>query len=147
MQKTAINPSSPDSIDLYVGKRLRFRRSMLKMSQDQLATLVGVTFQQIQKYENGTNRISASRLYKISEALNVSIHFFFDGLEEAIPSENKKYTNKEKSKNKYQIQEEKRKFDPMFDTETLELIAAFQKVTNPKDKDKILKLILAISNK
>ncbi|WP_419196697.1 helix-turn-helix domain-containing protein [Bartonella grahamii] len=64
-------------IDLFVGKKIRFRRKMLKMSQKTLGQHLGVTFQQIQKYENGLNRVSAGRLKEISDILNVPIAFFY----------------------------------------------------------------------
>lgn len=69
-----------DDVDLHVGKRLRRRRRLLGMTQQDLGTQVGVRFQQIQKYECGANRITASRLYDLSQALNVSVQYFFDGL-------------------------------------------------------------------
>lgn len=68
-------------VDVYVGKRVRHRRWMLGMTQQQLAEKVGIKFQQIQKYETGTNRVSASRLWDIGEAMNVPVAFFFDGLD------------------------------------------------------------------
>lgn len=68
-------------VDVHVGKRVRHRRWMLGMTQQQLAEKVGIKFQQIQKYETGMNRISASRLWGIAGALGVPIAFFFDGLE------------------------------------------------------------------
>ena len=69
-----------DNTDLNVGKRLRRRRRLLGMTQQDLASMVGVRFQQIQKYECGANRVTASRLYHLSRALNVSVQYFFDGL-------------------------------------------------------------------
>ncbi|WP_375653593.1 helix-turn-helix domain-containing protein [Bartonella sp. OD88NMGDW] len=65
------------NIDLFVGKKIRFRRKMLKMSQKTLGQHLGVTFQQIQKYENGLNRVSAGRLKEISDILNVPVSFFY----------------------------------------------------------------------
>jgi transcriptional regulator with XRE-family HTH domain len=67
-------------VDAHVGKRIRHRRWMVGMTQQQLADKVGIKFQQIQKYETGMNRVSASRLWDIADALGVSISFFFDGL-------------------------------------------------------------------
>lgn len=67
-------------VDEHVGKRVRHRRWMVGMTQQQLAERVGIKFQQIQKYETGMNRVSASRLWDISEALDVPVAFFFDGL-------------------------------------------------------------------
>ena len=69
-------------VDVHVGKRIRHRRWMVGMTQQQLADSVGIKFQQIQKYETGMNRISASRLWDISDALGVPISFFFEGLDQ-----------------------------------------------------------------
>jgi transcriptional regulator with XRE-family HTH domain len=73
----------PTSIDQHVGARLRLRRSLLEMSQSQLGEKLGVTFQQIQKYERGTNRIGASRLFNVSRVMEVPVAYFFEGLDEA----------------------------------------------------------------
>ena len=70
---------SPNATDTYVGARVRMRRLMLDMSQTDLAEAIGLTFQQVQKYEKGTNRISASRLQQISHVMEVPIPFFFEG--------------------------------------------------------------------
>jgi len=72
-------------VDVHVGKRVRHRRWMVGMTQQQLADKVGIKFQQIQKYETGMNRISASRLWDISDALGVPISFFFEGLDGHVP--------------------------------------------------------------
>lgn len=72
-------------IDLYVGKRLRRRRRLLGLTQQALAEQVGIRFQQIQKYECGANRVSASRLFELSEALSVPVQHFYEGLSEHDP--------------------------------------------------------------
>ena len=69
-----------DGVDKHVGERVRLRRIMLKMSQTELGNKIGVTFQQLQKYEKGANRIGASRLYQLAQILNVPPGFFFEGL-------------------------------------------------------------------
>ncbi|WP_134680103.1 helix-turn-helix domain-containing protein [Paracoccus ravus] len=75
------------NVDVHVGKRIRHRRWMIGMTQQQLAEKVGIKFQQIQKYETGMNRVSASRLWDIAQAVDVPISFFFDGIEEGqIPT-------------------------------------------------------------
>ncbi|WP_262696013.1 helix-turn-helix domain-containing protein [Kordiimonas aquimaris] len=71
--------TSPDPIDIHVGLRVRERRKMLSMSQSSLGDIVGVTFQQIQKYERGTNRIGSSRLLRVANALDVPVSYFFEG--------------------------------------------------------------------
>ncbi|WP_417606718.1 helix-turn-helix domain-containing protein [Primorskyibacter flagellatus] len=68
-------------VDVHVGKRIRHRRWLVGMTQQQLAERVGIKFQQIQKYETGANRVSASRLWDIADALEVPVSFFFEGLE------------------------------------------------------------------
>jgi len=70
---------APNPIDRHVGSRVRMRRMMLSMSQEKLGDALGLTFQQIQKYEKGTNRIGASRLQQIAHILQVTVSFFFDG--------------------------------------------------------------------
>ncbi|WP_128253611.1 helix-turn-helix domain-containing protein [Falsirhodobacter deserti] len=70
-------------VDAHVGKRIRHRRWMIGMTQQQLAEQVGIKFQQIQKYETGANRVSASRMWDIAHAMDVSVSFFFEGLDGA----------------------------------------------------------------
>lgn len=70
------------NIDTFIGKKLKNRRLMLNLSQESLAEKVGLTFQQIQKYEQGKNRISASRMYQFMKILNVESNYFFEGIEE-----------------------------------------------------------------
>jgi transcriptional regulator with XRE-family HTH domain len=72
-----------NAIDLHVGKRLRRRRRLLGLTQQQLAESIGIRFQQIQKYECGANRVTASRLYELAVALNVPVNYFFEGLQTA----------------------------------------------------------------
>lgn len=75
-------PRSPNPIDVHVGTRVRLRRQVMKMSQEKLGDQLGVTFQQVQKYERGANRVGASRLWKMSQVLDVPVGFFYDGLDE-----------------------------------------------------------------
>ena len=71
---------NPNPVDIYVGSRVRLQRLIKQMSQDKLGAALGVTFQQVQKYERGANRVSASRLWGMAEVLDVPIEFFFDGI-------------------------------------------------------------------
>ena len=75
---------SPNPIDVHVGLQVRLRRKELKISQEKLAEALGLTFQQVQKYERGSNRISASKLYEIARTLKVSIAWFFEGLSDPM---------------------------------------------------------------
>ncbi len=76
----------PNYIDVHVGSRIRMRRQLINMSQERLGELLGITFQQVQKYEKGSNRISASRLFYAAKTLGVPIQFFYDGLPEVDQS-------------------------------------------------------------
>jgi transcriptional regulator with XRE-family HTH domain len=76
--------SRPSPIDIHVGTRIRLRRTLLGMSQERLGEALGLTFQQVQKYERGVNRVGASRLFDLSRVLDVPISFFFDDLPESL---------------------------------------------------------------
>ena len=76
--------SNPDPIDVHVGGRVRLRRTLIGMSQEKLGTALGLTFQQVQKYERGANRIGSSRLFRISQFLDVPVSFFFDDMPGAV---------------------------------------------------------------
>lgn len=79
-------PRAANPVDVHVGARVRIRRQVMKMSQERLGDQLGVTFQQVQKYERGSNRIGASRLWRLAQVLEVPISYFFEGLNEDIES-------------------------------------------------------------
>ena len=81
--KSSDPTSSPHPVDVHVGARIRLRRRLLGLSQEKLAEALGLTFQQVQKYERGSNRVSASKLYEISRTLQAPISFFYEGLPDA----------------------------------------------------------------
>lgn len=83
-QKPIDDDTSHNPIDIHVGRRIRLRRTLLGMSQEKLGEALGLTFQQVQKYERGTNRVSASRLYVLQQVLDVPISFFFDDLPDNV---------------------------------------------------------------
>lgn len=82
MTKTKIS-GDKNLVDVHVGLRIRLRRQAMKLSQEQLANSLGISFQQVQKYENGSNRVSASRLYNVAQTLGTPVSYFFDGLTES----------------------------------------------------------------
>ncbi|MBO6824981.1 MAG: helix-turn-helix transcriptional regulator [Sneathiella sp.] len=126
----AENPG-PEEIDVYVGNRLRKRRTLMGLSQTELAEKVGVTFQQLQKYEQGLNRIGSSRLFTIALALDTDITYFFEGIRDQEnpdpPSENPK-------------------FDPTMTRETLELVRAFERIKDKSTRSMIMEMIKSILN-
>src|ERR687896_2738611 len=74
----------PNPMDVHVGSRIRLRRTLLGMSQERLAEAIGLTFQQVQKYERGANRIGASRLFDLSRVLDVAVSFFFEDMPDSV---------------------------------------------------------------
>ena len=79
-RRARLQTGSPKPVDVHVGSRVRLRRTMLGMSQEKLGHAIGLTFQQVQKYERGANRIAASRLFELSRVLDVPVSFFFDDM-------------------------------------------------------------------
>ncbi|KOF19908.1 Cro/Cl family transcriptional regulator [Ensifer adhaerens] len=129
------NKKKPNPIDIHVGSRIRLRRTMLGMSQEKLGESLGITFQQIQKYEKGTNRVGASRLQNISSILNVPVSFFF----EDAPGENTGASGlAEASSSNYVV-------DFLSSSEGLQLNRAFVKINDPKVRRKLVDLVKALA--
>ena len=128
----------PNSVDGYVGSRLRLRRTLLGYSQEKLADSLGITFQQVQKYERGTNRISASRLYKLSQILDVPVTYFFDEYGSSKFNQDELSSVVSLSDND---QSEFNDSDILNKKETLELVRTYYSIKNPKVRKDLMKLI------
>jgi transcriptional regulator with XRE-family HTH domain len=115
-----------DAIDKYVGSRIRSRRVGLRMSQTKLGEAIGVTFQQIQKYENGTNRIGASNLFKIGRALGVEVASFYQGMPEALLK-----GRPMRARGLGEGPQEVFTHDPMNSREAIELVHNFYRIKDP----------------
>ena len=87
MKSSKHAPRAAGVVDVHVGTRIRLRRKSMKMSQEQLGEQLGITFQQVQKYERGTNRVGASRLWHISKVLQVPVQYFYDGLPDGVETD------------------------------------------------------------
>ena len=116
-------------IDVYVGSKLRFRRMEVALSQNILGKKTGITFQQIQKYEKGINRIGASRLYDFAQILKVSINYFFEGYNDIL---NETLNDNTKDFN---------------DKEVFNLIKAFSKIKDPNVRKSVIALAKSLSKK
>jgi len=118
--------NTPDPIDKHVGARVRARRAGMRISQSKLGDAIGVTFQQVQKYENGANRIGASNLYKIARELSVDVGYFFDGISEDMyeASLSDPYGLQEGPATPYEA-------DPLASKSSLALIHDFQRIQDP----------------
>jgi transcriptional regulator with XRE-family HTH domain len=135
----------PDPIDIHVGKRIKLRRTLLHISQEQLASDIGVTFQQVQKYESGHNRVSASRLFDISRVLNCPIAYFF----EDIGPETTGDRSTPAARGNEGVTDEAVAFDvdPMQRTETLELVRSYWRLHNADLRKNVLELLSNISKR
>lgn len=132
-QKKKMSESKlPSDIDRVVGQRVRWRRRELKLTQEKLGELLDLTFQQVQKYEKGVNRISAGRLYEVASVLGVPVTYFYDGAEEYLSRERGLVAEGDGVTSA-----------PMISAETLELIAAFQKIDNSALRKSILATVRA----
>ena len=134
---------APNPIDVYVGARVKMRRTLLGMSQEKLGEMIGLTFQQVQKYERGLNRISASRLFDISKVLEVPISFFFEEMGEQVADLSPRMLA-----GATELAEEPVIFDydPMTKKETLELVRCYYMIPDRKLAKKLLDLIKAMAS-
>lgn len=131
-KSTQFTFDGPHPIDIGVGSRVRGRRILRGISQQRLAENLGITFQQVQKYEKGTNRISASRLYHISKILNVSPGYFFEestGIKLSSQSQSSRPADS----------------DPLNRRETLELVRAYYRIADPVVRHQIATLIRSLA--
>jgi transcriptional regulator with XRE-family HTH domain len=133
-------PGIANPVDVHVGGRVRLRRTLLGMSQEKLGAAVGLTFQQIQKYERGTNRISASRLYEFSKILDVPVSYFF----EEMPGDLETHAGRFKAGLRDQDLEEIER-DPLIKRETLELVRAYYRITNPRVRKRVFELAKSLA--
>ena len=141
MSKTKTK-GTPNEMDVHVGQRLRVRRALLGLSQEKLAESIGLTFQQIQKYERGTNRISAGRLFELSKILDVPVSYFFEQFGNAQSS--MLSTQGGLSDNEQDGFEHD---DIMSRKETLDLVRVYYSVEDPDARKDIMKFIKSMSDR
>lgn len=131
----------PNPMDIHVGSRVRLRRMVIGMSQEKLGEQMGLTFQQIQKYEKGTNRIGASRLYQLSQIMDVPVQFFFEDAPFEISGRD--------AAGRVGFSESKTEaylLDFLNSRDGLELNKAFVKITDPKVRKRVVELVRALSD-
>src|ERR1700691_2268708 len=130
----------PNPVDVHVGARLRLRRTLLGMSQERLGQAIGLPFQQVQKYERGTNRIGASRLFDLSRVLDVPVSFFFDELDPALATDSILPDGlSEAPAASYEA-------NRVLKRETLELVRAYQRIPDPLTRRRLFDLAKAVAN-
>ena len=127
-----------NAIDAHVGCRVRTRRTLLGLNQTQVGAALGITFQQVQKYENGSNRIGASRLYHLSKILDVPVSYFYEDMPEELgealqPAEHPS--------------REERELDITHKRETLELVRAYYSIEDANVRDRLQETVMALAGK
>jgi transcriptional regulator with XRE-family HTH domain len=149
---------SPNPIDVHVGKRLRLRRTLLGMSQERLGERLGLTFQQVQKYERGANRIGSSRLFELGQILDVPVSFFFDDMPRTETAAGHAAVGfgpdgLARAAAGFGLAEEGAAFEHDLDDglsldkrETLELIRAYYRIADPAVRKRLFELTKALGN-
>ena len=135
--QTGYGTGRPNPVDIHVGKRVRLRRTLLGISQEKLGDAIGLTFQQVQKYERGANRVGSSRLYEISRILDVPVSFFFDEM-----SGDAAAAVTDSSPEAAEAPQQ----DPLAKRETLELVRAYYRIADPRIRKRIFELIKSIAS-
>jgi transcriptional regulator with XRE-family HTH domain len=129
----------PNPIDVYVGARLRMRRSMLGMSQEALAAALGLTFQQVQKYERGANRIGASRLFDLARALGVAVDYFYEDMGEDVVAASPRHMVHAV------IEPDIGQSEVLASRETLDLVRAYYRIGDPEIRKRVHQLARALA--
>ncbi|MBY0429893.1 MAG: helix-turn-helix domain-containing protein [Rhodospirillales bacterium] len=127
----------PNLIDIHVGSRVRLRRTLLGISQEKLGEAIGLTFQQVQKYERGTNRIGASRLFDLARVLDVPVSFFYDNMTDKVREASPALIKAGAVPASVPASED----DVFVRRETMELVRAYYRLQNPAARQVVLKLI------
>ncbi len=139
-RRWTIAKRGPRPVDAHVGSRVRIRRTMLGMSQEKLGAAINLTFQQVQKYERGTNRMGSSRLFELSKVLDVPVSFFFEDMPPEVaggfPGLPAGMT---------EVQSAAYEADTLAKRETLELVRAYYRIKNEKVRKRLFELAKAIA--
>ncbi len=131
----SINPREPNPVDRHVGSRVRLRRQILNMSQEKLGDELGVTFQQVQKYERGTNRIGAGRLWTLARVLEVPVGFFYEGVNTSAAASGFAEGDQTPIIN-----------DFLQSSDGVALAQAFSRITDPKVRRRVLELVRSLAD-
>ena len=131
-------------VDVHVGRRLRLKRTILGFSQEMVGKAIGVTFQQVQKYERGVNRMSASRLFEFAQLLKVPIVYFFDGYQEhkddALPADEHETFIGLAENNTDSFE-----YEQLASRETLEMMRAYYRITDPAVRKRVFELVKSLA--
>jgi len=121
----------PSGIDRHVGQRVRWRRRELHLTQEKLGELLNLTFQQVQKYEKGVNRVSAGRLFELAAVLGVPVNYFYEGASQYLPNRAEGVAEAQPSDSEV----------PTLSADALELVSAFQSINDPALRRSLLEMV------
>src|SRR5205823_3829121 len=131
---------SPNAIDIHVGSRIRLRRTLLGMSQGKLGDAIGLTFQQVQKYERGANRVGSSRLFDLARVLDVPLSYFFGEMSASTSARSPALLRGKAEQKPLAFQP-----DPLAKRETLELVRAYYHITDSRVRKRVLELTKSLA--
>ncbi len=132
----------PNPIDVHVGARVRLRRTLLGITQEKLGEALGLTFQQVQKYERGANRVSASRLFDMARVLDVPVGYFFDDMSDDV---RRNSPSQMSSTDEPEAAPGATRNDPVMKRETLELVRAYYRIADPQIRRRVYDLAKALA--
>ena len=130
--------NQPHLVDIHVGQRVKLRRTLIGLTQAKLGESLGLTFQQIQKYERGANRVSASKLWQLGNVFNIPISFFFEKMSQTVRDSFPGYEGETAESN---IPEEN---ITLYRQQTLELVRTFSRLTDPTIRKRVIDIVRAI---
>lgn len=139
MSRRTVKLNGPDPIDKYVGSRIRARRVGLRLSQTKLGQAINVTFQQVQKYENGANRVGASNLFKIGKALGVEVSFFYEGMPEYVDQGNGVAGLSDRDQKVFES-------DPLTSREAIELMHNYYRVSDEQVRRRLFQFVKSLAS-
>jgi len=130
----------PNPVDIHVGGRVRLRRTLLGFSQERLGDAIGLTFQQVQKYERGANRIGSSRLFDLARVLEVPVSYFFDEMAPGVGAR-----GAGRARGQAEAKPAPFERDPMAKRETLELVRAYYRIADPRVRKRVFELAKSLA--
>ena len=139
-RRSSVDGDEPNPVDVYVGQKLKARRTLIGMTQEKLAEATGITFQQVQKYEKGRNRLSASRLFQFSRVLNIPVAYFFEGFFSTDTLIGLQGGFADNDQEAYEAEADNSD-DVMLQKETIDLVRTYYTITDEKLRKDFLKML------
>ena len=140
-RRSSVDGDEPNPVDVFVGQKLKARRTLIGMTQEKLAESTGITFQQVQKYEKGRNRLSASRIFQFSRVLNVPVAHFFDGFMSTDTMIGLQGGFSDNEQEPFESEVETTVDDVMLQKETIDLVRTYYTITDEKLRKDFLKML------